>query len=156
MKPQQSPDSFIWPHIGTTSQGESRTSPPNFFDRTHFGLSAFPIGRRVEKSPAMMSASFFSTTFLSCSCFAMSRLFAVVLLKCTCYPPPSAASRTLTTAKNYRPKSLASTCLGSLPGSSHLPVQTCLCSSDRKASRTKSQMFNLARLRAVVVGIRRR
>ena len=78
--PQQSPESSIWPHIGTRSGGITKrvSSHPSSIELTF----AFPRARQTEvlKSLQMMSSSLRSVTFLSLprSCFAMSRLLAVV------------------------------------------------------------------------------
>ena len=65
MKPQQSPESFMWPHVGTRSSGGIRKVSPHASSiELRF---AFPRSRKAEvlKSPAMMSASLRSVNFLS-------------------------------------------------------------------------------------------
>ena len=83
LKPQQSPESSICSHIGTRSDGGIRSVVSHASSTELFAL---PRSRKAEvlKSPAMMSASFFSVTLLSwpSSCFATSFLFAVALRKC--------------------------------------------------------------------------
>ena len=80
MKPQPSPDSSIWPRIGTKSSGWIRSVSSHIFSMEL--TQTCPRSRLAAelKSPAMMSASFSSATFLSwlSSCFATSRLFAHV------------------------------------------------------------------------------
>ena len=84
MRPQQSPDASIWPHIGTKSGGGFSTVSSH---ASSIELnSAYSRLRMAEvmKSAAMMSAPFLFVTFLSWhkSCFAMPRLCADVLLRC--------------------------------------------------------------------------